>query len=90
MNILTSQDLRERLPGNEFKNVIASSTLGEGKQLIHVMEVRGCLDELITVHSFLIINGDRKYFFHNLNDAKNAWDNLDKYPTNLQYIRILN
>jgi hypothetical protein len=82
----TSQDLRERLPGYEIETVLVSQN---GKQLLLITEISGCIDELIAKHSFRIINGDKKYFFHTLNDAKNAWDLLDTWPQNMQYIRIL-
>jgi hypothetical protein len=92
MKTLTSQNLREQLPGRDYETIILEDktrALGNEKQLILVTEIKGCLDELLTVHSFRIINGDKKYFFHTLNDAKNAWDNLDTWPQNMQYIRIL-
>lgn len=81
MNQLTSENLRQTLPGQRFTTVLASfaSKSGYVKRLVHVMDVRGVMDELITVYSFWIevSNGNNFSYtdvYADIEGARQAWD----------------
>jgi hypothetical protein len=82
---LTSQEIRERLPGQDFVTELAavhqSGQPAKSQRLLHTLSVRGCLDELITVQHFHIeyrvgeIVKTSEYF-QTIEEARQHWDNV--------------
>ena len=59
--MITKQDIRSKLPGYKHREVLVSDIQSVddrllSKRLIEETEIRGCFDELISLHYFVIEN----------------------------------
>jgi hypothetical protein len=81
---LSAQELREKLPGQDFVTELAavhqSGQPSKSQRLLYTLSVRGCLEELITVHHFHIEYrvGEKtktSEWFQTIEEARKIWDN---------------
>ena len=72
VNFTPNQErLRRRLPGHRTDTLLAAD---KKRELWHIFEVRGFLDELLTVSCYWLKHKDgRTDVFSDINDALKAW-----------------
>lgn len=74
--MITKQDIRRKLPGFKQETMLVGD---RGRELWHVLDIRGCFDELIEASCYQIrtkdtvLGGERVTCYGTIQQAMEAW-----------------
>jgi hypothetical protein len=69
---ITSETIRQTLPGQRIETVLVSE-VSSGNKIVMVTDIRGLFNELITVQAFWLIKDGKTYVFETLDNARLNW-----------------